>query len=146
PWYPTVRLFRQDRPGQWDLALRNIADGLPGDAPRRNDAADPAETAARLCHQAEVKRQSDAVDESLALYDAAIVAAPTYWNAHLGKGLLLADLNRLEEAIVAYRTGLQHTPNCPELDNNLGTALRRLGRADEALVHLQSALARQPDH
>ncbi len=28
PWYPTVRLFRQRRPGEWDQVVRNVADAL----------------------------------------------------------------------------------------------------------------------
>ena len=28
PWYPTVRLFRQTRPGRWDDVIARLADSL----------------------------------------------------------------------------------------------------------------------
>jgi hypothetical protein len=28
PWYPTMRLFRQPRPGDWQTPIRQIADAL----------------------------------------------------------------------------------------------------------------------
>jgi hypothetical protein len=28
PWYPTARLFRQPRPGDWDAVVRDVAGAL----------------------------------------------------------------------------------------------------------------------
>ena len=28
PWYPTARLFRQERPGDWDSAVAKVAQAL----------------------------------------------------------------------------------------------------------------------
>ncbi len=28
PWYPTMRLFRQDRPGEWEGIIRRVAAAL----------------------------------------------------------------------------------------------------------------------
>jgi hypothetical protein len=28
PWYPTMRLFRQDRPGSWDTAMDRLERAL----------------------------------------------------------------------------------------------------------------------
>jgi hypothetical protein len=40
PWYPTARLFRQRRPGDWDEVFARMADALRGPAAAR--AAGPA--------------------------------------------------------------------------------------------------------
>lgn len=62
-------------------------------------------------------------------------------------GNILVDLNRAEEALVYYqraRTNLLYrTPYFAE--EGYGWALHRLGRVDEARIHLRSALAAQPD-
>jgi len=29
PWYPTMRLFRQARPGEWGAVLERVAEVLP---------------------------------------------------------------------------------------------------------------------
>ncbi len=29
PWYPTMKLFRQKAPGDWDTVIRRVADALP---------------------------------------------------------------------------------------------------------------------
>ena len=34
PWYPTMRLFRQARPGDWDGALRRLSEALATLSPK----------------------------------------------------------------------------------------------------------------
>jgi ADP-heptose:LPS heptosyltransferase len=33
PWYPTVRLFRQTEPGNWDSVMTRLADALANELP-----------------------------------------------------------------------------------------------------------------
>jgi ADP-heptose:LPS heptosyltransferase len=37
PWYPTARLFRQDRVGDWDPVIRRVTDALAALAPMRGE-------------------------------------------------------------------------------------------------------------
>jgi ADP-heptose:LPS heptosyltransferase len=39
PWYPTLRLFRQQRWGDWDEVFERIANALPGTRERRTGTA-----------------------------------------------------------------------------------------------------------
>jgi Flp pilus assembly protein TadD len=49
-------------------------------------------------------------------------------------------LDRLEEAIVAYRQGIELNPEFSESHNKLGDALAKVGRSDEASVCYRRAL------
>ena len=44
PWYPTMRLFRQNRPGEWDSVIQRVADELARLADETNKSQRPAET------------------------------------------------------------------------------------------------------
>ena len=41
---------------------------------------------------------------------------------------------------------LQLEPNFPDAHNNLGNALREVGKGDEAILHYRAALRSKPDH
>ena len=57
------------------------------------------------------------------------------------RGNRLYREGRYVEAVGAYRAALEDGEDSPQLQYNLGTALLRLGRYEEAERHLQAALA-----
>ena len=54
-------------------------------------------------------------------------------------------MERYEEAIREYEKALELDPQHPAIHRNLGLALIRLGRYDEAVVHLQTVLRQVPN-
>ena len=52
----------------------------------------------------------------------------------------------MDEAVACYRKTLALRPDHPEAHNNLGAALRDLGRLDEAVACYRRALDRRPDY
>jgi tetratricopeptide (TPR) repeat protein len=52
----------------------------------------------------------------------------------------------LEEAVAAFQSAIEIDQNFAEAHNNLGNALRELGRLDEAETHLRRALALKSDY
>jgi tetratricopeptide (TPR) repeat protein len=60
-------------------------------------------------------------------------------------GVVYFRMNRMNDAIAAWQTGLRHAPNDPSLLNNLSIALLQTGRQDEAAAYAQTALRGDPN-
>ena len=54
--------------------------------------------------------------------------------------------NRLNEAVAAYKQAVQLNPDLAEAYNNLGVALRKMGKQDAALVAYRRCLELQPEN
>ena len=77
------------------------------------------------------------------LAEARSLAPRDPWINNLQGQLLLAD-GRVQEAVEAFRTGLQGQPDERDIAANLAEALSRAGCADEARGVLEEALGRHP--
>ncbi|EYF04739.1 Hypothetical protein CAP_4215 [Chondromyces apiculatus DSM 436] len=86
----------------------------------------------------------DALGAIGALERSAVLLANVGTDVALGNALL--DLDRDEEAVAAYRRALRRHPGSLRAHANLVEALTRLGRLDEAEVHLGAARAISPGH
>jgi len=64
---------------------------------------------------------------------------------HMNAGDDLLGLNRVEEALVQYRTAAQMAPQIPELPFWHAVTLADLGRVEEALPLLRNVFARDPN-
>ena len=65
---------------------------------------------------------------------------------HYNLGLLLAQTNRLDEAVAEYRLALTFDPNDARTHNNLAAVLARQGKLDQAARELTRALEIDPDN
>lgn len=80
------------------------------------------------------------------LYAAAIETTPAdAAEAHRCLGILLAQTNRLKEAIEHLKAGLRIDPNNATALNDLGTLYRRAGQEDDAIESYRRAIARRPN-
>ncbi len=70
---------------------------------------------------------------------------PTVPELRNSLGLILGQLQRLDEAIAEYEQALRMRPVFIEAENNLGVALRRQGRLDEAERVFRRAIAHKAD-
>ena len=66
--------------------------------------------------------------------------SPNRWVGHFNLGGLLRASGDLPGAIEAYQAALVISPKTPTIRINLGVALERLGRAEEALLEWRTAL------
>ncbi|WP_129124761.1 tetratricopeptide repeat protein [Geomonas oryzae] len=156
PWYPTMRLFRQERAGDWDGVLSRLraeltalAAGTDPVAPAVNPpiAVVSQGSQAELlnnegCALDEAGRQGEAVER----YREAIRLAPDFIAPHYNMGNSLYTLGRNGEAIDCYRRALALDPALAQAWHNLALALKAQGKLEEALHALKKAIAAAPDY
>jgi tetratricopeptide (TPR) repeat protein len=162
PWYPTMRLFRQTAPGNWDTVFADMARAL---VPRlaMTPAAEPITVAARPGGaQQPLRPQPDSAgahntrgialaqqgrrDEALSEFEQALRLDPGYAPAHNNLGITLGEQGKPGEALAHFREALRLRPDYPEAHNNLGMALGELGKPDEAVAPCREALRLRPDY
>jgi tetratricopeptide (TPR) repeat protein/glycosyltransferase involved in cell wall biosynthesis len=152
PWYPTARLFRQRRAGDWDEVFARIASELAVFAEntppirRQPPTAAPTEDADELNSRGIALWEAARFEEALAIYDRALATRPAYPEVLNNRGNALLGLKRFEEALASYDQALAIRSDYADALNNRGNALKELGRLDEALASFERALAIQPDY
>jgi FkbM family methyltransferase len=147
PWYPTARLFRQERRAQWGPVFARIADELgvlvrrklrPAQAIGKTSAAE-ALHGRGLALLGEGRLQ----DAAAYLEDAARLGCHLKGTAasaiQLNLGVALAQTGRLDEAIAAFKKAAEHNPDSHLTHANLGLAYIQAQRYAEAADALASA-------
>ncbi|MFS8931722.1 Conserved hypothetical protein; TPR repeat [Cupriavidus taiwanensis] len=79
-----------------------------------------------------------------AAYRRAVVHYPAMLDAYLNLGCMLADQERLDEAILLYESALAVLPDEPELHFNLGVALEDTGATQAALAAYERSIELAP--
>ena len=91
-----------------------------------------------------IAHQSGHPKPAIELLQRAIKILPKAADLYASLGVMLASMNRFDEAIVQYHQALALNPNHADAHNNLGNALGRSGRAAEAEAELRRALSIRP--
>jgi tetratricopeptide (TPR) repeat protein len=139
PWYPTMRLFRQSRAGDWGEVFARMAGELrllvtpaagpsalpPAPRVEQNSAQSHFVQGARL--QAEGK-----LDEAIASYRRAVALDPTDAMAHSNLGVALRQQGYLDEAVVSFQRAIECKPLLPQLHYNLANAYSKQHKLDLA--------------
>ncbi len=90
--------------------------------------------------------QADDSLSALSLIDRAIVASPTFANAHFARGTILLKMKRSEEALASFDRALLIQPDYPEALVNRGALLQEMNRHYDALANYERLLELHPDH
>jgi tetratricopeptide (TPR) repeat protein len=142
PWYPTMRLFRQNKGEQWTAVIGRVARELKsaaaGDAsvltPFRLDGERRAATAAAIM----------AAEAANAATPAAAAAT-----VNPGQALILAEQKRrhglLADADELARRAIAAEPDNAEAEHMLGIVAHQSGKLAEAVEHVRRAIAIKPD-
>ncbi|MTJ82605.1 MAG: tetratricopeptide repeat protein [Telmatospirillum sp.] len=175
PWYPTARLFRQTRAGDWDGVVARVVQALSelaGQAApppterlfaeavghhaahrldeadtlyRRILARDPAEPVV-LHHRGVIALQREAPADACAAIRQSLCLSPAYGEAWTNLATAQRDLGDRAGAEASLRRATLLLPRHAEPLNNLGSLVQEQGRLDEAIALFRRALALCPDH
>lgn len=145
---PLVERLLTAKPGDADaLTLAGIVAQRTGrmedalDAFRAARDADPLD-AGRHQNLGVALKNDGAYDEALAAFTAALDLRPGHDSTLANLGSCLIAAGRCDEAIEV----LAAAGDKPDALNNMGVALARLGRHDEAAAHYNRSLALRPGH
>lgn len=125
PWYPKMRLFRQEKVGDWGLALSNVKENLIG----------------LMQNHEPVQRR---VIESFAIQDKQQLNESGF-NAVLKKAIELHTNGQINEAINLYQWVIEYDENNVDAIRNLAVAYRGLEKFDEAYKLYEKGLELAPD-
>ena len=91
-------------------------------------------------------RVSGRMDEALVMLNKALETAPRDLQLRFLRALVLVDLKRSDEAIVAFETLSQEFPELGEPYNNLAVLFAGRGELDKARAALERAISAQPNY
>jgi len=147
PWYPTLRLFRQSAPNNWDDVVERLVAELTALAASRPEATCDEATAAKaqalflagLKHQeaGKLEKALDAYTQSATLDR----RNPDLFN---NLGVALQSQGRIAAAEACYRRASALRPEDVGCLSNLGSALRLQGKYAEAETVYNRARALAP--
>jgi tetratricopeptide (TPR) repeat protein len=149
PWYPTMRLFRQERLGDWESVFARIVDALassrrgllPPGRPAPAVVGTVAEAMA-LGWQGYQARDFQAAERA---YRSAVATDPGNADAWCFLGIVGRARGDLATAAACYREAVRLRPHFVEATNNLGNVLALQGQPDEAIACFRTVLGLRPD-
>jgi len=168
PWYPTMLLFRQSEPGNWNgvfkrvrQVLQSTASAIPErtgtsqaendlsakkqDAFRKDDSRQRKIMAQAAYHLYAVSKRDCKAEDALNLLRKASANDPDSVIYPFEEGCLLQDAGRFEASLEAFDRALQRRSDLAAIHNNRGNTLKLLSRFAEAEHCYRQALKIQPE-
>jgi tetratricopeptide (TPR) repeat protein len=155
PWYPTIRLFRQNKPQVWDDVLARMAAELARVAAGARELllpqafpnaqrSEPNDAASHISVGDALRKQGQ-LDEAAAQYRRATELKPDDIVPMRLLANVLYEAGRSREAAEAYQRASRLDPCDVGILSNLGGCLTGLGQFEAAIVACEKALALNPD-
>jgi tetratricopeptide (TPR) repeat protein len=157
PWYPTMRLYRQAKPGDWPGVFQRVIGALK-ELPRAKTATDASGPTMDRSAPGVPPDRNDGYERGLQLVmkeqwaegearlRAVLQEQPQHWGAHLNLGVALARQRKFQEAISAFERYVAALPQSVEGYNNLGLARLEVGQFAQAEQAFLEATRLKPDN
>jgi tetratricopeptide (TPR) repeat protein len=145
PWYPTMRLFRQTRPGAWESVMQSVIRALQQEHPRRRTeplAFSPGQT---LLNALDLHRKGLMKDAERG-YRAVLAGESTNADALCLLSVVLFQQGEIDEALRFGEESLRTRPDSPDASNAVGNCLRSRGDLPGAERMFRRAIALQDEY
>ncbi|TAD83836.1 MAG: tetratricopeptide repeat protein [Oscillatoriales cyanobacterium] len=150
PWYPTARLFRQEKAGDWEgvfgrvaLALKaQICEHQPEENLIKNQSC--LELAQQQFNRGNLLKSQGKFSQAIAYFKKALVDRPDLIAATTNLAVTLHQIGDFTEAARYYLRAIEIDPDSPQGYNNLGILHQSQGHMAEAVSCFQKAIALNP--
>jgi tetratricopeptide (TPR) repeat protein len=158
PWYPTMKLFRQQSPGDWAGVIEQVAEALEKQVDRVIDLLpEPDLAGLTVIPSQDISVQQTSIEmqqigqhvESQFANQSIASSAPkkvleTLVDSYNKLGMTFTEQGEFEEAAVQFRQAIALLPTNAISYTHLGNVLREQGKLEEAFPNFQTALSLEP--
>ena len=150
PWYPTARLFRQEKSGDWEGVFERLALALKAKICEHKSEKILIENQSNLelsqkqFNLGNILKSQGKFSEAIAYFKNALVCQPDLLEAATNLAVTLHQIGDLTEAATYYLRSIQIDPNSAPAHNNLGILRQAQGNIAEAVSCFQKAIALNP--
>ena len=139
PWYPHVKLFRQQTLEDWSIPLTRVKNMLMVLPP-----IEPQMIVEDLMREAELQFQNGLFFKAEQFYRSILIKNPGCHSASLGVALAALQQNNMADAIQFMQQAAEIAPKVALYRRNVGELLRRVGQLEAAKVSHDMAISLEP--
>lgn len=145
PWYPTARLFWQERRGDWDGVISRVRDALCQLLSGPDNATDTEELESLYARGNRLKEEGD-LGGAEQCFRRIVSVAPELPDPQHSLAVVLHMQGCIIEAIEHYKLAIAHDPDFTQALYNLANALVQAGMPREATEYAQAVLRCDAEH